>query len=178
LEWSLDSPITIRGEADIQSKRFWAERFDPFAHQIKNLITYCRRAPVALLADDVGLGKTISAGLILSELMVRKKVSRALVVAPKLLLPQWQEELAVKFAIPAETATGAQLTAAVRRGMPVVVSTYHSIRAYLDDLRRSNFDMIILDEAHKLRNLHGTSQPPQFAVGVRKALADRVFKYV
>jgi len=178
LEWSLDSPITIRGEADIQSKRVWAERFDPFAHQIKNLITFCRRAPVALLADDVGLGKTISAGLILSELMVRKKVSRALVVAPKLLLPQWQEELAVKFGIPAETATGAQLTAAVRRGVPVVVSTYQSIRAYLDDLRRSNFDMIILDEAHKLRNLYGTAQPPQFAVGVRQALADRVFKYV
>jgi superfamily II DNA or RNA helicase len=178
LEWSLDSPITIRGEADIQSKRVWAERLDPFAHQIKNLITFCRRAPVALLADDVGLGKTISAGLVLSELMVRRKVSRALVVAPKLLLPQWQEELAVKFGIPAEAATGAQLTAAVRRGMPVVVTTYHSIRSYLDDLRRSNFDMIILDEAHKLRNLHGTAQPPQFAVGVRQALADRVFKYV
>jgi superfamily II DNA or RNA helicase len=178
LEWSLDSPITIRGEADIQSKRMWAERLDPFAHQIKNLITFCRRAPVALFADDVGLGKTISAGLVLSELMVRKKVSRALVVAPKLLLPQWQEELAVKFGIPAETATGAQLTAAVRRGTPVVVSTYQSIRSHLDDLRRSNFDMIILDEAHKLRNLHGTAQPPQFAVGVRQALADRAFKYV
>lgn len=178
LEWSLDSPITIRGEADIQSKRLWAERFEPFAHQIKNLITFCRRAPVALLADDVGLGKTISAGLILSELMVRKKVSRALVVAPKLLLPQWQEELAVKFGIPAETASGAQLNLAMRRGMPVVVSTYQSVRTHLDDLRRSNFDLVILDEAHKLRNLHGTGQPPQFAVGVRKALADRVFKYV
>jgi superfamily II DNA or RNA helicase len=178
LEWSLDSPITIRGEADIQSKRIWAERFEPFAHQIKNLITFCRRAPVALLADDVGLGKTISAGLVLSELMVRKKVSRALIVAPKLLLPQWQEELAVKFGVPAETATGAQITAAVRRGMPVVVTTYHSIRAYLDELRRSNFDMIVLDEAHKLRNLHGTAQPPQFAVGLKQALADRVFKYV
>lgn len=178
LEWSLDSPITIRSEADIQSRRVWAERFDPFAHQIKNLITFCRRAPVALLADDVGLGKTISAGLVLSELMVRKKVSRALVVAPKLLLPQWQEELAVKFGVPSETATGAQLSAAVRRGMPVVVTTYQSIRSYLDDLRRSNFDMIVLDEAHKLRNLHGTAQPPQFAVGIRQALADRVFKYV
>ncbi|HLP83341.1 MAG TPA: SNF2-related protein, partial [Phycisphaerales bacterium] len=174
----MDSPITIRGDVDIQSKRVWAERFDPFAHQIQNLITFCRRAPVALLADDVGLGKTISAGLILSELMVRRKVSRALVVAPKLLLPQWQEELAIKFGISAETATGAQLTAAVRRGMPVVVTTYHSIRSYLNDLRRSNFDMIILDEAHKLRNLHGTAQAPQFAVGVRQALADRVFKYV
>lgn len=178
LEWSLDSPITIRGEADIQSRRNWAERFDPFAHQIRNLITFCRRAPVALLADDVGLGKTISAGLILSELMVRKKVSRALVVAPKLLLPQWQEELAVKFAVPSETATGAQLSGSLRRGVPVVVTTYHSIRTYLDDLRSSNLDMIILDEAHKLRNLHGTAQPPQLAVGIRQALADRVFKYV
>lgn len=178
LEWSLDSPITIRGEADIQSKRIWAERFEPYAHQVQNLITFCRRAPVALLADDVGLGKTISAGLILSELMVRKKVSRALVVAPKLLLPQWQEELAVKFGIPAEPASGAQLSGAVRRSIPVVVTTYHSLRSYLDDIRRANFDMVVLDEAHKLRNLHGTAQAPQFALGVRQALADRAFKFV
>ncbi|MBL8879117.1 MAG: hypothetical protein JNG88_08360 [Phycisphaerales bacterium] len=82
------------------------------------------------MADDVGLGKTISAGLILSELMARKKVSRALVVAPKLLLPQWVEELGVKFGIPAEPATGGQLGSSIKRRMAVVVTTYHSIRAY------------------------------------------------
>ncbi len=108
LEWSLDCPVTIRGAEDIQSKREWAGRLEPFAHQLRNLITFCRRAPVALLADDVGLGKTISAGLILSELMVRKKISRTLVVAPKLLLPQWAEELGVKFGIPATSAVGAE----------------------------------------------------------------------
>lgn len=177
LEWSLDAPITIRDEQDILSRREWADRFDPYAHQIQNLITFCRRAPVALLADDVGLGKTISAGLILSELMVRRKVERALVVAPKLLLPQWQEELAVKFNIAADTASGANLKNAVRGRMPVVITTYHSARNYLDDLRHAGFDMIIMDEAHKLRNLHGTHTPPKFAVGIRKALADRWFKY-
>lgn len=178
LEWSLDAPITIRGEADIQSKRQWADLLKPFAHQIENLLTFCRRAPVALLADDVGLGKTISAGLILSELMDRKKVARTLVVAPKLLLPQWQEELATKFRISAEIATGAQLRTAVARRMPVVVCTYHSLRSHLNELRDANFDMIILDEAHKLRNLHGTAQAPEFALSVKRALQDRVFKYV
>lgn len=177
LEWSLDAPITIQGEQDILSKRNWAD-FAPYAHQVRNLITFCRRAPVTLLADDVGLGKTISAGLILSELMVRRKVDRVLVVAPKLLLPQWEEELAVKFGIPSSTASGAELKNAFRRQMPAVVTTYHSLRRYLPNLRESSFDMVILDEAHKLRNLHGTSKPPQFAEGIRTALAERVFKYV
>lgn len=178
LEWSLDAPITIRDQGDIQSRRNWADKFEPFAHQIQNLITFCRRAPVALLADDVGLGKTISAGLILSELIQRKKVSRALIVAPKLLLPQWREELATKFGIPAEHAAGAQLLVANRGKIPVVITTYQSIRSYLDEVRQSNFDMIILDEAHKLRNLHGTAKSPAFATGIREALKDRVFKYV
>ncbi len=178
LEWSLHAPITIRGEADIQSRRLWADRLEPFAHQIENLITFCRRAPVALLADDVGLGKTISAGLILSELMVRRKVSRTLIVAPKLLLPQWQEELWVKFGIASEAAAGSQLQAAIGRRLPVIICTYQSIHANLERLRHADFDMIILDEAHKLRNLHGTAQPPKFAIGIREALAHRAFKYV
>ncbi len=62
--------------------------------------------------------------------------------------------------------------------MPVVVTTYHSIRNYLQDLRHANLDMIILDEAHKLRNLHGTAKAPEFAKGIRQVLADRVFRYV
>lgn len=178
LEWSLEAPITIRGEQDILSRANWEGRFDPFAHQVQNLITFCRRAPVTLLADDVGLGKTISAGLILSELMTRRKVGRALVVAPKILLPQWQEELAAKFNVAAVTASGSEITIAMRRQLPIVITTYQSAGRYLDDLRHANFDMVVLDEAHKLRNLHGTAKPPMFAVNLRRALADRVFKYV
>ena len=57
-----------------------------------------------LLADDVGLGKTISAGLVASELISRARASKVLFVCPKLLGPQWQDELKTKFDIPAEIA--------------------------------------------------------------------------
>ena len=54
----------------------------------------------AILADEVGLGKTIEAGLILAELRLRGLADRALVIAPAGLVAQWQEELERKFAVP------------------------------------------------------------------------------
>ena len=59
-----------------------------------------------LLADDVGLGKTIEAGLILSELMLRRRVRRVLIVCPASLRTQWQQEMRDKFSL------------LVRRGRP------------------------------------------------------------
>lgn len=177
LEYTLTNPITIRDRSDILSQRHWSEHLEPFEHQVRNLVTYCRRAPVALIADDVGLGKTISAGLILSELMTRKKVQRALVLCPKLLLPQWCEELQSKFKIDAQHAVGQALPVLCRTNVPVVVTTYESARGRFQELSRAFFNMLILDEAHKLRNLYGTASPPKLATAVRKALADNVFQY-
>ena len=105
LEWSLESPILIEDEKDLESRPSWQGRVEPFAHQVQNLVTFCRRAPVALIADDVGLGKGCTAGLIASELLARRKVSRVLVICPKLLMPQWREELATKFGIEALAVT-------------------------------------------------------------------------
>lgn len=62
LEWDLTDPIVIESSDDFRSKQKWRDRLEPFQHQVRNLITFCRRLPVTLLADDVGLGKTISAG--------------------------------------------------------------------------------------------------------------------
>ena len=64
-EWDLAEPIVMESAEDFRSTASWRERVQPYAHQVQNLITFCRRLPVTLLADDVGLGKTISAGLIL-----------------------------------------------------------------------------------------------------------------
>ena len=75
LEWSLAEPININSADDIKSKVDWKDRVEPFYHQVQNLMRFCRRLPVTLLADDVGLGKTISAGLIISELMKRNHVN-------------------------------------------------------------------------------------------------------
>ncbi|QDU66324.1 DEAD/DEAH box helicase [Engelhardtia mirabilis] len=179
-EWDMDPAILINGPADIQARVHWQDVLEPFEHQIQNLITFCRRAPVALLADDVGLGKTISAGLILSELRVRGKVNRTLIVVPKaVLLDQWKGELYERFAIDSTTARGAQLDVALRdRSIDVVITTYDSARNRLSRIEDGAFDMLILDEAHKLRNLHGVSNPPRTAVEFQRVLRERMFRYV
>jgi superfamily II DNA or RNA helicase len=178
-EWDLIDPILIRDHKDLKSEPKWREHIKPYHHQIKNLVTFCRRLPVTLLADDVGLGKTISAGLIASELMSRARLSKILVVCPKLLMPQWKEELESKFGIIGIEATGKELLEArVPDGGGAVITTYQSARMYLDALSQSGFEMLVLDEAHKLRNLYGTNQAPQVAQRFREALANRVFKYV
>lgn len=178
-EWELIDPILIRDRKDLKSEPKWREHIKPYHHQITNLVTFCRRLPVTLLADDVGLGKTISAGLVASELISRNRISKVLVVCPKLLIPQWKEELESKFGIPGIGATGNELLKAkVPEGGGAVITTYNSARMYLSFLSQAGFDMLILDEAHKLRNLHGTNQSPQVAQKFREALANRTFKYV
>ena len=142
----------------------WKDRIEPFTHQVTNLITFCRRLPVTLLADDVGLGKTISAGLIVTELQSRSRVSRILVVAPKILGPQWKEELESKFGIAAEVVTGKDLVTTEPEEGGAVITTYISARLYPDKIPKDRFEMLILDEAHKLRNLYGVEKPPQVAV--------------
>jgi superfamily II DNA or RNA helicase len=178
LEWSLAEPIIIQSAEDIKSRVGWQDRLEPFAHQVQNLFTFCRRLPVTLLADDVGLGKTISAGLILSELMVRRRVARALVICPKILAPQWKEELDEKFGITATVALGQRIASELRGQTPVVITTYDTARQHLGTVESGAFDMLVLDEAHKLRNLYGTQAPPALAVRVRQALEQRLFRYV
>ena len=100
LEWDLVEPIVIEDREDMRSESKWRDRVEPYHHQVTNLITFCRRLPVTLLADDVGLGKTISAGLVVSELISRGRIAKVLVICPKILREQWQEELDIKFDIP------------------------------------------------------------------------------
>ncbi|BBO33558.1 DEAD/DEAH box helicase [Lacipirellula parvula] len=178
LEWSLADPIVIHSIEDVKSRTEWREGFAPFEHQVQNLITFCRCLPVTLLADDVGLGKTISAALILCELMKRHRISRTLVLCPSILCEQWGEELETKVGIFARTAKGADLDRELRGQCPVVVTTYESGVRRLASVPAGAFDMLILDEAHKLRNLHGTAQPPKMAQKLHKALEQRLFKYV
>jgi superfamily II DNA or RNA helicase len=178
LEWGLADPIVIETREDFRSEPRWREHLEPYHHQVSNLITFCRRLPVTLLADDVGLGKTISAGLIASELIARARISKILIVCPKLLGPQWVEELQTKFGIEAKIATGRKLLKAEPDGVGATITTYQSARLYLDKIPEDRFQMLVLDEAHKLRNLYGVESPPQVAVRFREALEARRFQYV
>lgn len=178
LEWDLTDPIVIESADDFKSAPRWKDRFTPFHHQITNLITFCRRLPVTLLADDVGLGKTISAGLVISELASRSRISKVLVVCPKILGPQWQFELTTKFDIPAKFVTGRDLITADFEEFGAIITTYNSARLYLEKIPDDRFQMLILDEAHKLRNLYGVEKSPQVAKYFHKALQDRRFRFV
>ena len=178
LEWDLTDPIVIESKEDFKSTPRWRDRLEPYHHQVSNLITFCRRLPVTLLADDVGLGKTISAGLIISELSARGRLAKVLIVCPKLLCPQWKQELETKFDIPGKVATGRELLTAEPKDMGAVITTYNSARLYLEQLPEDRFDMLILDEAHKLRNLYGVPNAPQVAKRFQKALQDRRFRFV
>src|SRR5882672_7993558 len=178
LEWDLTDPIVIETREDLKSEYRWRDRLEPYHHQVTNLITFCRRLPVTLLADDVGLGKTISAGLIISELISRSRLSKILIVCPKLLGPQWQEELRTKFNIPAEIAIGRKLSQAEPEETGAIITTYDSARLHLDAIPTDRFQMLVLDEAHKLRNLYGVDKPPQVAKRFQKALEERRFRYV
>ena len=179
LEWSLAEPIVINSAKDIKSWVDWKDKLQPFAHQVQNLMRFCRRLPVTLLADDVGLGKTISAGLIISELIKRKRVNRVFVICPKILIPQWVEELDSKFGISAYGAVGSELGSVERRTETVIVTTYQSATGFLEKQKAGVFDMLILDEAHKVRNLHGGKKgPPRMAKAIFEALEARMFKYV
>jgi len=111
----------------------------------------------ALLSDEVGLGKTIEAGLVIKELLTRGMIQRFLVLTVPSLVDQWEEELNDKFGL--ATATTNDATA---RGSPDefwrahsgIVASMHTLKqpAHLERARQTNWDVLVVDEAHYLRN--------------------------
>lgn len=117
----------------------------------------------AILADEVGLGKTIEAGLILKEYIVRGLVQKVLILVPASLVLQWVRELNQKFAIPAV----AQKKAHSWQNAVVVASIDTAKRdPHRDILLGNEYDMVIVDEAHKLKNKKTTNY--QFMLKLRK----------
>jgi superfamily II DNA or RNA helicase len=116
--------------------------------------------PRLLLADDVGLGKTIEAGLILTELIARRRANRILVVTPAgPLLDQWRAEMAERFGLRLVVADRGELER-IRKGtelgtnpfdhLPLALASMDYLKQdrVLDWLERANYDVVILDEAH------------------------------
>jgi SNF2 family DNA or RNA helicase len=118
----------------------------------------------AILADEVGLGKTIEAGLIIKEYMIRGLVKKVLILVPASLVLQWVSELNSKFYIPAV----AQRKAYVWSQYDVVVSSIDTAKRepHRDIVMEQDYDLIIIDEAHKLKN-HKTKNY-QFVQSLKK----------
>ena len=123
-----------------------------------------------LLADEVGLGKTIEAGMVLKEYLLRGMVESVLVLTPASLVGQWREELETKFDIACATTHDALLRNdpdAFWRQKRVIASIAQARRSeHAQRLMVHNFDLVIVDEAHHLRDR--TSQSYKLVDGLNK----------
>ena len=131
---------------------------EPLEHQIRTAKTVLRRfRGRAMLCDEVGLGKTIEAGLILSELMLRGLVRSVLILVPPSLIEQWQGEMRRKFAIdltshddPVFRGSGTKAWTEFDR----IIASIHTAKRepHRSAIQARKWDMVIVDEAHHLRN--------------------------
>ena len=138
--------------------------FTPFDYQTRAAQIMLRRfRGRGMFCDEVGLGKTIEAGLVIKEYLARNIVQRLMVVTPASLVEQWREELAVKFGLPGFVTTA---DAEFRMAGSDAWETFPLLIASLATARRAEhrarlsqipFDMIVLDEAHHLKNRNSAS---------------------
>lgn len=117
----------------------------------------------ALLADEVGLGKTIEAGLVLSQKWAERK-RQILVIVPSNLRKQWHQELTEKFFLPCRILETKSYNAAVRQGRcrpfegeDIVICSYQFARNKAADVANTAWDLVVMDEAHRLRNVYKPS---------------------
>ena len=148
-------------------------------HQIEAAL-FALRSPLSkglILADEVGLGKTIEAGLVLCQYWAERK-RRLLVICPASLRRQWAVELTEKFNLPAVVLDAATVRRQRKEGVynvmeqgRIVVLSYHYASRMEEALRAVPWNLVVLDEAHKLRNAHQKSN--RMGQTLRRALAGR-----
>lgn len=145
-------------------------------HQVEAALYALSSSNGALLADEVGLGKTIEAGLVLCQLWAERK-RKLLILCPASLRKQWQCELEEKFNLPVQIIDSKSYKELYKQGWhnpyavpKICVSSYQYAAGQRSDLAMVDWDCVVIDEAHKLRN----SYRPSNKVGqaLRAALKD------
>src|SRR4029077_4673581 len=118
----------------------------------------------ALLADEVGLGKTIEAGLVISQRWGERKRC-VLIIPPSNLRKQWHQELSEKFFLPCTILESRSYNEAIKSGRfrpfdvkdTVVICSYQFARNKAADIHAMPWDLVVIDEAHRLRNVYKPS---------------------
>jgi superfamily II DNA or RNA helicase len=146
-------------------------------HQVEAAL-FAFRSPFskgAILADEVGLGKTIEAGLLLAQKWAERK-RRLLVILPANLRKQWSQELEDKFYLRSVILETRTFNEAVRAGnlnpfqqQAIVLCSYQFARTKEPYLRQTAWDLVVIDEAHRLRNVYKSSS--KIALAIKQAVA-------
>lgn len=131
-------------------------------HQVEAALFACRNplSKGVILADEVGLGKTIEAGLVISQRWAERK-RKILIIVPANLRKQWHQELQDKFNLVATVLEAKSYNALRKEGVtnpfnqpgPIICS-YQFVRSKADEVGRIQWDLAVIDEAHRLRNVY------------------------
>ena len=161
--------LTKRCASDSMEKlagAFVDAQVDLNPHQVEAAL-FAFKSPLskgALLADEVGLGKTIEAGLVIAQKWAERK-RRILVITPASLRKQWHQELQEKFFLPCTILETRSYNETIRRGNyrpfepkdSIVICSYQFARNKAADVRATPWDLVTIDEAHPLRNVYKPS---------------------
>ena len=148
-------------------------------HQIEAAL-FALRSPISkgvLLADEVGLGKTIEAGLVLCQCWAERR-RNLLVIVPASLRKQWSLELSEKFNLPSMILDAKTFNEQIKKGSPnpfrsqkIVICSMHYASAKAETIKEIAWDLVVIDEAHKLRNAYRQSN--RIGQRIRWATKDR-----
>ncbi len=137
-------------------------RVDLNPHQVEAAL-FAFKSPLskgAILADEVGLGKTIEAGIVISQRWAERK-KKILIIVPSNLRKQWNQELLDKFFLPSIILETPFFKQEIKKGNlnpfeqeQIVICSYHFARTKEPYLTHINWDLVIIDEAHRLRNVY------------------------
>ncbi len=146
-------------------------------HQVEAAL-FAFRSPLskgAVLADEVGLGKTIEAGILLAEKWAERK-RRLLVIVPSNLRKQWSQELADKFFLPSVILEARTFNEEIKRGNlnpfqqeAIIICSYQFARAKEPYVQQTKWDLAVIDEAHRLRNVYKNTS--KIASSIKNAVA-------
>jgi len=178
--------LTLRGSGgDIAalSRSIANARVDLNPHQIDAAL-FALRSPFsngAVLADEVGLGKTVEAGIVLSQRWAERR-RRILIVVPAMLRKQWQQELGEKFFLPSEVLDSRVFNRLKKDGVAnpfdlkdkTVICSYNFAAAKIAEISQVPWDAVVIDEAHRLRNVHRSRTRLQNNPAARKTMAHRI----
>lgn len=130
----------------------------------------------AILADEVGLGKTIEAGILLSQKWAERK-RKILIIVPANLRKQWSQELADKFFLPSFILEAGTFNEQIKQGNlnpfvqnGLVICSYQFARAKEAYLHPVTWDLVVIDEAHRLRNVYKASN--RIGRSIKESLAN------
>ncbi len=148
-------------------------------HQIEAAL-FAFRSPLskgAILADEVGLGKTIEAGIILSQKWAERK-RKILLIVPSSLRKQWNAELLEKFFLPSIILEAKSFNQNIKKGnlnpfnqeSVIVITSYHFARSKSPYIKQTKWDLAVIDEAHHLRNVYKTGN--KIAREIKNALSE------